>query len=205
MSNQGSQEWLNERLGHASASRFSDILALSAKGLPLKAREDYMMQLVTERLYNRPTDSASSQSMQWGRDSEPLARAAYEIQTGVIVTESDFIRHPSIPFVGCSPDGLIDADGGYESKCPATSRIHVTTWRDGMPKEHTAQVQGCMWVTGRQWWDFISYDLRATEPLQLYIQRIERDQAYIDNLEKEVVKFLSEAEAQIELLTQKAA
>lgn len=205
MSNQGSQEWLNDRLGHASASRFADILAMSAKGVPLKAREDYMMQLVTERLYGRPTDSASSQAMQWGKDSEPLARAAYEIATGDIVSESDFIKHPTIPFVGCSPDGLIGPDGGYESKCPATSRIHVTTWRDGMPKEHIAQVQGCMWVTGRKYWQFVSYDPRASEQLRLYVQRIERDEAYIKTLETEVLKFLVEVEAQIELLTKKAA
>ena len=205
MSNQGSQDWLMDRLGHASASRFSDILAVSAKGLPLKAREDYMMQLVTERLYNRPTDSASSQAMQWGKDSEPLARAAYEIQTGEIVLESDFVKHPKIAFVGCSPDGLIGNDGGYESKCPATSRIHVSTWRDGMPKEHAAQVQGCMWVTGRAWWDFISYDPRASEPLRLYIQRIKRDDTYIQILEAEVIKFIAEIELQIQLLTKKVA
>lgn len=205
MSNQGTAEWLLERLGHASASRFADILAVSAKGVPLKAREDYLMQLVTERLYNRPTESASSQAMQWGRESEPLARAAYEVETGVIVTESDFIKHPTLPFVGASPDGLIGEDGGYESKCPATSRIHVATWRDGMPKEHTAQVQGCMWVTGRKWWDFISYDPRAAESMRLYVQRIERDDKYITNLENEVVKFLAEVEAQILNLKMKAA
>jgi putative phage-type endonuclease len=205
MSNQGSQEWLNDRLGHASASRFADILAVNAKGVPLKSREDYMMQLVTERLYNRATDSASSQAMQWGKDSEPLARAAYEVETGSIVTESDFVKHPSIKFVGCSPDGLIGTDGGYESKCPSTSRIHVQTWRDGMPKEHTAQVQGCMWVTGRKWWDFISYDPRACEAMRIYIERIERDEAYIKNLESEVIKFLGEVQTQIGLLTKKVA
>lgn len=205
MSNQGSPEWLNARLGHASASRFGDILAVSKTGIPLKAREDYMMQLVTERLYGRPTDSASSQAMQWGKDSEPLARAAYEIETGVIVTESDFVKHPTIPFVGCSPDGLIGPYGGYESKCPATSRIHVMTWRDGMPKEHIAQVQGCMFVTGRAWWSFVSYDPRASEPYRLYVERIERDDKYIAALECAVVAFLADVEAQLDLLTKKAA
>lgn len=205
MSNQGSAEWLLERLGHASASRFADILAMSAKGLPLKAREDYLMQLVTERLYQRPTESASSQAMQWGKESEPLARAAYEVETGVIVLESDFIKHPTIAYVGCSPDGLIGDKGGYESKCPANSAIHMATWRDGMPKAHTAQVQGCMWVTGREWWDFVSYDPRATQAFRLYVERIARDDKYIATLETEVVKFLAEVEAQILKLTTKAA
>jgi hypothetical protein len=204
MSNQGTADWLLERLGHASASRFADILAVSTKGVPLKGREDYLMQLVTERLYGRPTESASSQAMQWGRESEPLARAAYEVETGVIVTESDFVKHPTIPYVGCSPDGLIGEDGGYESKCPANSSIHMATWRDGMPKAHTAQVQGCMWVTGRQWWDFISYDPRATPEFRLYIQRIKRDERYITNLEAEVLKFICEVEAQIQSLKKAA-
>lgn len=204
MSNQGTQDWLNDRLGHVTASRFQDIL-LGKKGAYLQEREKYMLQLVTERIYGRATESASSQAMQWGTDAEPLARAAYEVDTGSIVTESDFVRHPTIPFVGCSPDGLIDTAGGYESKCPANSAIHIGTWRDGMPKAHVAQVQGCMWVTGRKWWDFISYDPRATPQFRLYIQRIERDEAYIANLEKEVIKFLSEVEDQIEQLTKRAA
>jgi len=205
MSNQGTAEWLLERLGHASASRFADILAVSVKGVPLKGREDYLMQLVTERLYGRATESASSQAMQWGKESEPLARAAYEVETGCIVTESDFVKHPTIPFVGCSPDGLIGGEGGYESKCPANSAIHMATWRDGMPKAHIAQVQGCMWVTGRKWWDFISYDPRATPAFRLYIKRIQRDDDYIEKLETEVTKFLRDVETQIATLTTKAA
>ncbi len=204
MSNQGTQEWLAERLGFATASCFADILALTAKGAPTKAREDYMMKLVTERLYQRATESASSHAMQWGKEAEPLARAAYEVKTGLIVIESNFVKHPTIPYVGCSPDGLIGVDGGYESKCPANSAIHMATWRDGMPKAHTAQVQGCMWVTGRQWWDFISYDPRATPEFRLYTQRIERDDEYIAHLEAEVVKFLAEVEAQIESLKKAA-
>ncbi|NHZ94627.1 lambda exonuclease family protein [Massilia sp. CCM 8734] len=205
MSNQGTAEWLLERLGHASASRFADILAVSAKGVPLKSREDYLMQLVTERLYKRPTESASSQAMQWGKESEPLARTAYEVETGVIVIESDFVKHPTIPFVGCSPDGLIGTKGGYESKCPANSAVHMATWRDGMPKAHVAQVQGCMWVVGREWWDFVSYDPRATPDFRLYIERIARNEKYIATLEAEVIKFLADVEAQIITITTKAA
>lgn len=204
MSNQGSQEWLDERLGFATASCFADILAVSKSGAPLKGREDYLMKLVTERLYQRATESATSQAMQWGKEAEPLARAAYEARTGLIVIESNFVKHPTIPFVGCSPDGLIDADGGYESKCPANSAIHMATWRDGMPKAHTAQVQGCMWVTGRKWWDFISYDPRATPEFRLYVQRIERDEKFIAHLEAEIVKFLGEVEAQIQSLKKAA-
>jgi len=204
MSNQGTQEWLNERLGFATASCFADILAVSVKGVPLKAREDYLMRLTTERIYGRATESASSQAMQWGKEAEPLARAAYEVETANIVIESDFVKHPTIAYVGCSPDGLIGAKGGYESKCPANSAIHMATWRDGMPKAHIAQVQGCMWVTGRDWWDFVSYDPRATPDFRLYVQRIERDVKFIENLEAEVTKFLAEVDAQIKSLKKAA-
>lgn len=203
-SNQGTQDWHVDRLGHVTASRFQDILP-GKKGGYLQERDKYMLQLATERIYQRPTESASSQSMQWGKDAEPFARAAYEIATGSIVLESDFVKHPTIPFCGCSPDGLIDDDGGYESKCPANSAIHIATWRDGMPEAHKAQVQGCMLVTGRKYWDFISYDPRATPEFRLYIQRIERDEEYIAMLEREIIKFLADVEDQVTNLLKKAA
>ena len=62
-----------------------------------------------------------------------------------------------------------------------------------------------MWVTGREWWDFVSYDPRATPEFRLYVERIARDEKYIAKLEAEVVKFLAEVQTQITTLTQKAA
>jgi putative phage-type endonuclease len=195
---QRTEEWHLERCGHVTASRFCDVLAVGKTGKPLKAREDYLMRLVTERLTGQQVESADSFAMAWGRDAEPFARSAFEAETGLIVTEAPFIKHGSIQWVGCSPDGLIGKDSGYESKCPKNSAVHLQTIRDGMPEEHMAQVQGCMWVTGRKFWEFVSFDPRMPEHLRLYRETINRDDVFIANLEKEILKFLAEVEAQLQ-------
>lgn len=195
---QRTDEWFADRCGHVTASRFCDVLAVGKTGKPLKAREDYLMRLVIERLTGQPAESVDSYAMAWGRDAEPFARAAFEAETGLIVTESPFVKHPAIEFVGCSPDGLIGKDSGYESKCPKNSAVHLATIRDGMPEEHKAQVQGCMWVTGRSSWEFISFDPRMPEHLRLYRETIKRDEQFIQHLEAEVLKFLGEVEAQLQ-------
>jgi putative phage-type endonuclease len=191
--NQGSEAWLSARAGHVTASRFKDVLAKIKTG-ESASRRNYRLQLVTERLTGRPCDSYTNAAMEWGTATEPHARAAYETSRGLMVDETGFILHPAIAWVGCSPDGLIGADGGCEIKCPHQSTVHVETLECGMPTEHRAQVQGTLWVTGRKWWDFISFDPRLPDHLQLYIARIERDDAYIATLEDEVRKFLAEVE-----------
>lgn len=209
-SDQGSAGWLHDRAGHATASCFCDILAVGEKtGKPLKAREDYLMRLVVERITGEPIASASSFAMAWGTDAEPYARAEYEIQTGNMVREVGFVKHPVISWVGASSDGLIGANGGIEIKCPHNSAIHLATWRDGMPGHHLAQVQGQMWVLGLEWIDFCSYDPRmqnGAEHLKLYKQRIWRDEKYIIDLEVAVLDFLAQVQAEIDkFLSMKAA
>lgn len=202
---QRTDEWFADRCGHVTASRFCDVIAVGKTGKPLKAREDYLMRIVIERLTEQPAESVDSYAMAWGRDAEPFARAAFEAETGLIVVESPFIKHSSIPFVGCSPDGLIGKDAGYESKCPKNSAVHLATIRDGMPEEHKAQVQGCMWVTGRDRWHFVSFDPRMPEHLRLYHQIIERDEDFIKHLEKEVCNFLEDVNQQLDNFSRKAA
>lgn len=207
MSDQGGDSWLKARAGHATASRFCDILAVSKKdGKPLKAREDYMMELVVEQITGEPNISASSYAMQWGTDAEPYARAAYERATGSLVREVGFAKHKVHKWVGASSDGLVGAAGGVEIKCPFNSAIHLATWEHGMPEHHTAQVQGQMWILDLEWIDFCSYDprmLNGGAHLQLYRQRIMRDQAYIDSLEVQVLNFLAEVESKVALFMAK--
>lgn len=200
-SDQGGIDWLRDRAGHATASCFADILAVSKRdGKPLKARDDYLMRLVVERITGEPTESASSFAMQWGTDAEPYARAEYELQTGNIVREVGFVRHPVISWVGASSDGLVGAKGGVEIKCPHNSAIHLATWRGGMPEHHIPQVQGQMWVLDLEWIDFCSYDPRMQNGaghLKLYKQRIQRDDKYITDLECSVLDFLAEVQVEI--------
>lgn len=191
---QGSQEWLSERAGSVTASRFKDVLAKVKTG-EASSRRNYRIQLVTERLTGTPVESYKNAAMEWGTQTEPMARMAYEAVSNEIVEEVGFIKHPSVEWCGGSPDGLINEDGGIEIKCPYVSTVHVETLMSGgIPSEHMAQVQGAMWITGRKWYDFVSFDPRMPEHLRLYIFRVERDEQYIENLSIEVSRFLKEAD-----------
>lgn len=201
-SDQGSETWLQQRAGHATASRFVDILATSKKdGKPLKARDDYLMELVVERITGEPTDSSSSFAMKWGTDAEPYARAEYELQTGLMVREVGFAKHKVHSWLGASSDGLVGDRGGVEIKSPYNSGIHLATWIEGMPEHHKPQVFGQMWILDLDWIDFCSYDPRMQnggEHLKLYRQRIERDDAYIDRLEEDVLQFLYQVQQRVD-------
>jgi len=199
---QGSPEWFAIRCGRATASRFSDVMAKIKTG-EAAGRRNYRAQLVCERLTGVPAESYINAAMQWGIDTEPLARVAYEALSGNIVEQIAFVTHPEL-MAGASPDGLIDLDGGLECKCPNTAQ-HIDALLKGMPPEHIPQIQGGMWLTDRQWWDFVSFDPRMPEKLQLYVQRVPRDDAYIANLEKKVRLFLAEVDDLVAQLERKAA
>src|SRR5580692_665519 len=194
---QGSAEWLFERLGHATASRFNDIIAKSAKGQPLAGRETYLWELVIERLTQQPSDHWTSSAMMWGSEQEQFARMTYEAQTGAMVEEVGFERHKSIALCGGSPDGLLGEDGMIEIKCPFNSTNHLLTILNGMPDEHQAQTQGLLWILNREYCDFISFDPRMPEHRRLYVQRINRADDFIAMLEAEVRVFLNDVQARL--------
>ena len=187
--------WRKERAGHVTASRFSDVMAFGKQGQPLKGRNDYLGEIVAERLSGEPCSMILAQALGWGNDVEPYAKMAYEIATGAVLRDGGLVKHPTLAWVAATPDALVGDDGGYESKCPANSLVHLQTWLDGMPKEHLPQVQGGMWITGRKWWDFVSFDPRMPPHLRLYRQRIDRDDAYIAEIEKHVVRFLKDVDS----------
>jgi putative phage-type endonuclease len=203
---QGSDEWRAARAGKVTASRFCDVMAKIKVG-EAKVRIDYRWELLAERLTGCPHEGYSNKAMEWGTNHEAEARDAYEAETGAWVDRAGFVTHPDHPMIGCSPDGLIGADGGQEIKCPFSSVVHVQTIKGGMPSEHRAQVQGTMWIMGRAWWDFVSFDPRMPEHLRLYVERIKRDEEYIAQLAAEVVKFEAEVTRDLQglLLLRKAA
>lgn len=203
---QKSDEWFAMRCGKFTGSRFQDVLAVSkSSGKPLKARSDLIWTLATERIQGYQPQGATSFAMKWGVDNEPLAREAYELATSAFVEEIAFINHPKYDFVGVSPDGIIDDDGGLEIKCPKSPEIHLQRWLDGVPEEYVPQIQGAMWVTGRDWWDFVSYDPDTKDSFKLLVIRVARDQAYIDKLEKEVLQAEEEVKELINQLMKKVA
>ena len=192
---QGSAAWLYERVGYVTASRFGAVIAKTKAGKPTAEREKYLMELVIERITGQPQDHFTSSAMQWGQDQEKASRMDYEAGTGRIIEEVGFIKHKTLPMVGGSPDGLIGEDGGWESKSPFNTANHIYTLLQGMPEEHIPQVQGLMWITGREWWDFQSFDPRLPEPICRYVQRVPRDEKYITAMESEIITFCAEVAA----------
>jgi predicted phage-related endonuclease len=160
------------------------------------SRKNYKAQLVIERLTAQPTESYTNGAMQWGIDTEPLARVAYELSSGNDVEQTGFELHFELE-AGASPDGLIGEDGLIEIKCP-NSATHIEYLKaKELPSEYKAQVQGQLWITDRKWCDFVSYDPRMPEHLRMKIIRVERDEKYIDDLFREVLKFLEEVDEEL--------
>ncbi len=198
---QGTDEWRKQRAGKITASRFADAIAFNKRtGELTLTQKKYMNDIVAELLSGQPNPSYTTREMQWGTDTEPYARDAYELITGNVVHQVGFILHSDYDFIGCSPDGLISKDGGIEIKCPASPHVHVSTLMHGMSDDHMAQVQGCMMVTGRYWWDFVSYDPRQKIDYRLYIQRIKRDEDYISSMFSSLLRFWEEVERSANLL-----
>ena len=152
-----------------------------------------MYDLAVERLTGMPTESFTSNAMQWGVDNEPLARAAYEIKTNKFVSQVPFVFHPNIPNGGCSPDGLVDDDIGLiEIKCPLTKTHLKWVMADKPAQEYVNQMMWQMACTGRSYVDFVSYDPRLPVDLELFVARLERDEEYIQLITDEVIKFDNE-------------
>lgn len=189
---QGSLEWLQARLGVPSASSYSKLITSAGKA---SAQSDvYINQLVAERITGEPSFFQVTDPMQRGMDLEPDARISYEMESGRLVEQVGFLKHDTLE-AGASPDGLIGDTGGLEIKCPSP-HTHVEYLRSGrLPTKYFQQVQGCLWISGRDWWDFMSYHPKM-EPL---IVRVFRDEVFIKALECAVIEALRE----IDLLTMK--
>lgn len=199
---QRSPEWYAARLGHVTASRVADIVAKTKTGYST-SRANYMAELICERLTGMQGASYASAAMQWGTETEPMARAAYEAKVGSLVIETGFVPHGSIPMAGASPDGLIGDDGLVEVKCPITATHIDTLLGQSVLGRYITQMQWQMACTGRKWCDFVSYDPRMPEKMQLFIKRIDRDTAAIAELEEEVVNFINELDRKIAQLKEK--
>ena len=193
---QGTDEWFAARLGKVTASRAADVMTKKGSA----ARANLLAQLVLERLTNTKGESFSSAAMQWGVDQEPFARAAYEAHSGVWVDTVGFVQHPTIERAGASPDGLVGQDGLVEIKCPNTATMIDTLSTGKVPSNYTTQMQMQMACTGRAWCDYAVFDSRMPVKAQLFVKRVQRDQKFIDDLNKEIIEFLAEVEISYQFL-----
>lgn len=196
MDEQRTTEWFQARLGKVTSSRVADVIAKTKTGYSA-SRENYMAQLVVERMTNKISESYTNAAMEWGVANEKFARAAYELKMDIMVDETGLVDHPTIPMAGASPDGLVGEDGLVEIKCPNTA-THIETLLSGEPDaKYIKQMQWQMSCTGRAWCDFVSFDPRMPENLRLFVKRVQRDDSLIAELEEEVRKFLAELEEKV--------
>lgn len=192
---QRSEDWFAARMGIATASNFSSILAAKSTA----AYRNYRTRLALERLTGQQHEIFQSDAMRQGVEREPLARIAYEGLTGHLVEEVGMFLHDTLA-CGASPDGLVNDVRGIEIKCPTPGKHAEYLRQSAEPPEYTAQIQGCMWLGERTEWDFVSFCPDFPENAQLIVRTIKRDDAYIDKLAKAVEAYMQEVATEVEAI-----
>ena len=188
---QHTEEWFAARLGKVTASKIADVMMKPTTA----GYQNYKAQLVCERLTGTATEGFTSAAMQHGTDTEPQARALYEIETGFDVAEVGFIQHPTIEMSGASPDGTVGNDGLVEIKCPQPAE-HIRVLTGGeIKRNYTLQMQWQMVCTGREWCDFVSFSPSLPFEMQMHRQRVEADATLQAEITKAVTDFLADVDA----------
>lgn len=186
---QGSVEWKLARLGIPTASEFKKIV--TTKGALSASRNGYMMDLITEAATNEPKDDISNLYwVQRGKELEPEAFDFYSVYAKSDPVKVGFVYRDESRNVGCSPDALVGDDGLLEIKCPSPGEHIMTAYSGILPIKHIQQVQGQLWVTGRQWCDYLSYCDEYPE----FEIRVNRDDVFQAALDKHIPKFAEELE-----------
>lgn len=199
---QNSPEWLALKAGKFSASRASALMAKGRGGQPSATRANLIADIAAERMTGRYTEGFKNGAMERGNIVEQEARDAYSFEMGVAIETVAFVEHPTIANCGASPDGLVDAEGLVEIKCPTASARHLEALTRGAHAvEHNLQCQFQMMCTGRQWVDVVSYYPDFPSGLQLAITRVDRDDEKIIEIVGAIAKAESEVQAIINELT----
>ncbi len=208
---QRSPEWLKERQGHCTASRARHAMGLTENGTPKKdgtysdTREKYMIEVLAERMAGFTPDHFVSEPMRWGIEQEPFARLEYERVNDVLVRQEGFRHHPTIEFLGGSPDGLIvGKKRGVEFKCPQPT-THIKWVKSGViPDAHKPQMLCLMLCYGYTEWDFVSFDPRMKAGPVLWQRTYTPTDEELKHCESELKKFLEETEAEFQNITEAA-
>lgn len=189
---QGSAEWLSERLGKLTASRMATAMKTLKKGGESEERKKLKLEIMAEQLTGQVVPVFLNDAMKWGNTYEADARQEYADETGNMVDICGLALHPDINNFGASPDGLIGEDGILEIKCP-TSITFLQWVLDGVvPEQHKPQMLAQLAVTGRKWCDFVAYDPRFNAPYNLFIRRFEPTAEEITATETAAANFLQE-------------
>jgi predicted phage-related endonuclease len=197
---QGTPEWRIARAGSLGASSFHEAVAMTRgsrkSGTPVwgASRYNLMGRLIAERLTGRPIETYQNAAMRWGNQVEPEARALYGFMHDVDLGQVGLVRHPIVHGAHASPDALIGADGMLEIKSPETHTHIDTLLHERIPQNYVMQMQWQMACTGRDWVDYLSYDPRLPDDMQLFIKRVPRDDLMIKIMEQQARDFVAELE-----------
>lgn len=157
---QGTPEWFEARRGVITGTRAQQLLEVTKTGKPTAAREDAITEMAMEMLGAEFREPVTGHALRRGHEMEIEAREAYGFQRNIDIQECGFLLHGKHSFYGCSPDGLVGDDGGVEFKSPLSVKKHVGYLLNprSLFDEYEFQVTHCLYVSGRKWWDIVSYD-----------------------------------------------
>lgn len=198
MIEQGSPEWFALRCGLATASRFSNIL--TGTGKASTSMDGYAAELAADRFAGRALEGwTGNAATERGNELEDQARKYYELYNGWDVEEASFIKLNDLD-AGCSPDGLVGIDGLVEIK-NQLPKGHVQTLsyysrNRQAPPDYIPQVQGQLWITGREWCDLFFHH----PDLPKLCIRINRDDSYINLLHQGVIQCLAKRDEYVATL-----
>lgn len=190
---QGTPEWLLIRAGVPTASEFATVMASGRGGGESKTRRKYLLTLAGERLTGECVPDYTNHHMERGKAMEAEARALYSFRNDIELQRAGFILNEE-QRAGVSPDSLIGSDGMLEVKTKLPHLQLEALIDNVLPPEHKAQCQGALWVTARQWLDFVSY----WPKLPPLIVRVHRDEPYIAALKMAVADFNGELDKIVE-------
>lgn len=199
---QGSESWHKARCGRVTASKVADIMRKTKSG-PSAMRATYMGVLIAERLTGCQEEGFTSAAMQHGKDTEDLARRTYAFQRGAKIQKVGLVIHPTIDMAAASTDSLVNDDGMLEIKCPETKTHIKTLLGEPIDLDYVKQMQFGMGCTGRKWCDFVSFDPRMPDRMQMSVTRVMRDHAAILEMEVAVRSFLRELDETIAFLNER--
>lgn len=184
---QGSDDWVIDRLAIPTASNFSKIITTTGK--PSATTKTYMNTLLAEWYTGAPVDQIESTIwMERGNELEASARSLYEFVQNKEIKQVGVCYLDDKKLISCSPDGLVGDDGLLEIKCPKANTMIDYMLDGGFPSKYKQQVQGQMWITGRQWCDFFAYHPDFPE----FLVKVNRDQKYINILSEYIIKFVDQ-------------
>ena len=198
---QRTEEWFEQRIGHLTASMAKDVIRYQKGEIvaqtPAKI-EALKMRILSEQLTGLQVEdhftADTRRRMQWGTEQEENAVTSYEIETGNVVLMSGFVKDSEIKYLGASPDGLVGADGLIEIKCPETTTHLSRILADEVPEDIKPQMLLQLIVTRRKWCDFVDYDPRCPQGLQLFIKRFEPTDEERSNAKRFFVEMLNSIE-----------